>query len=309
MRTFQSSISHIDCWPAASRLDVLLLLYAATRASFPTDYVRRLRLRMPWFIRLSETDSFPQLLTTNRVPAGDYVLGPFASRDFAQAFQEKLESLFQIRRCPGKLFPSPDHPGCIYGEMNQCLRPCQEGVTAEEYATEVQRVREFLVTAGRPTLRTLSLARERASSSMDFEVAAQIHQRLEKVKEAMALRDEVVADVQGFSGVALTPAFDPNSCFLRVMYHGCWQDPILLDFFDNATLQESMDVAMRQRLEAALAKPATTDEKAEHLALFSRWYRSSWCDGEWFPFKALDSLNYRKLVRRISKLTTRDRSI
>lgn len=303
MRTFQSSISHIDCWPAVSRLDVLLVLYAVTRSCFPNDYAQRLRLRMPWFVRLSESDSFPQLLTTNRIPPNDdCVLGPFASRDFAQAFQEKAEGLFQLRRCLGKLVPAPDHPGCIYGEMNQCLRPCQGAVSQEEYATEVKRTLEFLVAEGRTTVSGLTVARERASSKMDFEAASQIHRRLEKVRDAIAMRDAIVSEVHRFSGVALTPASEHGSCFLRPMLNGCWQEPVLLDFSDRAESRESMDVAVREQLERILSHPVTIPDPAEHLALFSRWYRSTWRDGEWFPFKTLDTLDYRKLVRRISKL-------
>jgi excinuclease ABC subunit C len=303
LRTFQISISHIDSWPSASRLDTVLLSYVVTRDSFPSDYIRRLRLRMPWFVRSSDSDPFPQLLTTNRVPTNtDFVLGPFASRDYAQYFQEHVEGLFQLRRCLGQLLPSPDHPGCIYGEMNQCLRPCQFAVTRAEYATEVERMREFLSTSGRTALRTLSLARDHASAAMDFELAAQVHKRLEKVKEALATRDEIAGDVHSFCGVALTPSFSTTSCSLRAMHNGCWQESVMVDFADNGERKQSIDTEVRQRLDAALSKPSATARKAEHLALFARWYYSSWRDGEWFPFKTLADLDYRKLVRQISKL-------
>jgi excinuclease ABC subunit C len=303
LRTFQTSISHIDSWPTASRLDTVLLSYVITRDSFPTDYLRRLRLRMPWFVRFSDSDAFPQLLTTNRVSSNnDFVLGPFASRDYAQYFQESAEALFQLRRCLGQLLPSPDHPGCIYGEMNQCLRPCQSAVTRAEYATEVERMREFLSTSGRTTLRTLSLARDHASAAMDFELAAQVHKRLEKVKEALRTRDEIAGDVHSFCGVALTPGFRANSCSLRAMYNGCWQESVVVDFSDSGERKQSIDADVRQRLDAALSNPSTTTRKSEHLALFTRWYYSSWRDGEWFPYKTLADLDYRKLVRQISKL-------
>jgi excinuclease ABC subunit C len=305
LRTFQTSVSHIDSWPTASRLDTVLLSYVVTRDSFPTDYLRRLRLRMPWFVRFSDSDAFPQLLTSNRVSTNtDLVLGPFASRDYAQYFQESAEALFQLRRCLGQLLPSPDHPGCIYGEMNQCLRPCQTAVTGAEYATEAERAREFLSTAGRTTLRTLSLARDRASAAMDFELAAQVHKRLEKVRDALGKRDEIVADVHSFCGVALTPSFGTGSCSLRPMHNGCWQESVVVDFVDHGERKLPIDAEVRQRLDAALSKSAATTRKAEHLALFARWYYSSWRDGEWFPFKTLADLDYRKLVRHISKLAS-----
>jgi ABC-type lipoprotein release transport system permease subunit len=51
-------------------------------------------------------------------------------------FQSQFLDLFQMRRCEENLAPSPSHPGCVYGEMNMCLRPCQQAVTPEEYASE-----------------------------------------------------------------------------------------------------------------------------------------------------------------------------
>jgi hypothetical protein len=307
LRTFESSILQIDCWPAASRLDILLILYAVTRASFPGDYAARLRLRMPWFVRLSTSDSFPQLLVTNRISRNDdYVLGPFAGRDFAQSFQEKVEGLFQLRRCAGKLEPAPDHPGCIYGEMSQCLRPCQCAVTMDEYGAEAKRMREFLVTEGRTTVSALTVARERASSRMDFEEASQVHRRLEKVREALAMRDAVVSEARAFSGVALTPGFRPGTCALRPMVNGCWQDAILFDVADRGVSRQSMDLTVREQLQTVVGQPSTVKDPSEQLALFSRWYCSTWREGEWFPFKTLDTLDYRKLVRRISRITTQD---
>ena len=59
---------------------------------------------------------------------------------------------FQMRRCQEDLAPSPAHPGCIYGEMGMCLRPCQQVVGPAEYAHEVARVVEFLRTDGRSLL-------------------------------------------------------------------------------------------------------------------------------------------------------------
>jgi hypothetical protein len=43
------------------------------------------------------------------------------------------------------------------------------------------------------------------------------------------------------------------------------------------------------------------------MAVFARWYYSSWRDGQWFPFLKLADLNYRKLVREISGVLTNAR--
>jgi excinuclease ABC subunit C len=75
-----------------------------------------------------------------------------------------------------------------------------------------------------------------------------------------------------------------------------------LDFSADASGARSLDHELRERLSRHLAEPRTDGKRIEELALFSRWYYSSWRDGQWFPFRTLADLNYRRLVREISSL-------
>jgi hypothetical protein len=40
----------------------------------------------------------------------------------------------------------------------------------------------------------------------------------------------------------------------------------------------------------------------EHLAILTRWHGSSWRDGEWLPFDAVEKIPYRKLVNAIGRV-------
>jgi hypothetical protein len=220
----------------------------------------------------------------------------------ADAYAQQVLQLFQIRRCTEVLSPHPDHPGCIYGEMNQCLRPCQCAVTPDEYASEAARVADFVATNGRSALTTLSVARDRASTQMDFEQAAQIHKRIEKINAAIALRDPMIANAFEFNGVALTPGTGVLQFRLWPMLAGLWQEPVLLNFSAGEAEAQSLDEQIRERLTDSLAVPRTSGKRVEELAVFSRWYYSSWRDGQWVPFQSLADLNYRKIVRQISKM-------
>jgi excinuclease UvrABC nuclease subunit len=304
-RHFQK-ITELQCWTASSRLEASLLIYQITRQHFPNDYLKRLRLRMPWFLAMDSYDAFPRLDIVNR-PTRRHgtVYGPFFNRDLAQRYEQELLGLFQVRRCTETLTPSPDHPGCIYGEMNQCLRPCQCAVSKDEYANEVLRVDEFLATNGKLTAADLSTARERASQEMDFEQAAQLHKRLEKVSAAAASRDGVIARLDQFNGLALTRGLMEQECRLWPIMGGYWQSPVVLQFSTMEPGARSLDQELREKLSIALAPAAAvhTGNRVEQLAVFSRWYYSTWRDGYWFPFGKLEDLNYRRLVREISNLT------
>ena len=282
-------------------------MYRLTREKFPADYLKRLRLRLPWFLALDTFDPFPRLEIVNR-PRRRHTIayGPFFSRDLAQNYQQEIEGLFQIRRCPETLAPQPSHPGCIYGEMNQCLRPCQCAVSQEEYAHEVFRVDEFLSNNGKSAAAALATARERASLEMDFEQASQLHKRLEKVNSAAASRDHVIGPLAQFNGIALTRGIAEKECRFWPMLAGCWQKPLILQFNTIEPGARSLDQEVREQLANLLASPPAPSDSAqriEHLALFSRWYYSSWRDGHWFPFSKIEDLQYRRLVREISNFS------
>ena len=258
---------------------------------------------MPWFATLTVEDPFPRFVVLNRIPAkGAPVFGPFLTRDSAQEYEQKVLGLFQIRRCAEFLAPAPEHPGCMYGEMNQCLRPCQCAVTVEEYATEATRVAEFLATNGKTMLSSMVMARDRAAEATDFEQAAYLHKRLERVKETAAARDGVITEVAQFSGIALTRG--PQACEFRLwpMIRGYWQEPLTFSFSTEQSRPASLDSELRVKITNALADPVDDSSQLEDLAIFSRWYYSSWRDGQWFPFRTVADLNYRKLVREISNL-------
>jgi excinuclease UvrABC nuclease subunit len=299
---YRGQIDAIEYWPAGSRLEIFLLLYELTRSYYPGDYRKRLRLRLPWFVSLRDRDPFPRLEVLNRIPRNSgHVFGPFANRELAQRYEQEVLGLFQIRRCSDTLAPRADHPGCIYGEMSQCLRPCQCAVTADEYASEVHRVADFLASNGKTPASALGAAREKASADLDFEQAAQIHKRLEKVTAAAGCRDDVISSVDRFSGVALTKGVNKLHLRLWPIAQGYWQDPITVDV-SRSFETKPLDHLVRELLESSLVAVSTQGARAEHLAIFSRWYYSSWRDGHWFSYRALADLNYRRLVREISSM-------
>ena len=298
-------VASVECWTTGSKLESLLLLYELLKRLFPDDYLRRLRLRMPWFLTMVAEDRFARLAVVNRIiPDAPLVLGPFATRETAQHYQEEILGLFQIRRCTEPLQPSAQHPGCVFGEMNCCSRPCQLAVSRDEYALEAERMSQFLLTNGKDELLNLTAAREQASTTLLFEEAALLHKRIDRVQAARAARDEVVRDLDHLNGIALTPSTQAQRVLLWPLWRGVWQDVIPFDLSGEQLEFRQLRNEIRERL-APVAVQASSEgvgNRLEHISLFLRWRRSSSRDGEWFPFSATADLNYRKLVRGIRQL-------
>src|SRR5712692_10335630 len=143
------TVARVEYWLTGSSLESADRMYQLARQHFPETYLDVLRLRMPPYVKLILTNEFPRSqITTHLGRAPALYFGPFRSRASAEKFESQFLDLFQMRRCQEDLTPSPAHPGCIYGEMGMCLRPCQQVVSAEEYHREVDRVVDFLRTDG-----------------------------------------------------------------------------------------------------------------------------------------------------------------
>src|SRR5438105_453433 len=161
------TVSRIEYHLTGSAFESSVVLYEQARRHFPEQYLDLIKLRMPPYVKLVLANEFPRShITTHLSRSTGLYFGPFRSRASAERFESQFLDLFQMRRCQEDLVPSPEHPGCIYGEMGMCLRPCQQVVGPAEYAHEVTRVTDFLRTDGRSLLEAIGHSRDRLSEEM-----------------------------------------------------------------------------------------------------------------------------------------------
>jgi hypothetical protein len=294
----------------ASSLENSLLFHELARSCYPADYLRRSKLRMPPYVKIILSNPFPRSQVTTRLSgAPSLYYGPFRSRAGAESFEVEMLDLFQMRRCQEDLRPAPDHPGCIYGEMNLCLRPCQQAVSREEYAAETERVMRFLASDGKSLLEPLARQRDRASEELDFEQAARLHKQVEKVEGVLRLRDELACELDQLSGVAVTPAVEAGHVNLWFLLRGWWQAPVRFEVRQQGERPVPMDERLRAVTGTLQARSGGIQERQEHVALLARWFYSSHRDGEWIPFRSLEELPYRRLVRAISRTSAESASL
>ena len=114
-----------------------------------------------------------------------HLLRPIPIAPCRAGLADSVLDFFKVRRCQIKIRRDPAFPGCIYSEMKMCLAPCFAGCTKEEYDVEVNRLVEFLETSGDSLRGAYEQERERASEELDFERAAAVHKKLEKLDDAL----------------------------------------------------------------------------------------------------------------------------
>jgi excinuclease ABC subunit C len=214
----RARIRFIEWTRTGSDFESTLLLYRAARSAFgPDEARRRLRLHAPYVLRITMSHRHPRVYSTNRLSKKSLheSFGPFPSRAAAERYCDAVLDLFQLRRCYEDLEPYPEHPGCVYGEMNKCMKPCKEGnpqaCTPEQYAHEAERVFAFFNTRGQYLLDEVAAQRDAASEAMDFEAAATLHKQWEKVRAAALLADELVRPIDQLRALILQEAAPDSS--------------------------------------------------------------------------------------------------
>lgn len=299
-------------WTATgSDFEASFLLYQTLRREFPKTYDKRLRLRFAPLVKLILDNPYPRATVTTRISAvkgNARYFGPFATRVAAEKFANDALDLFKMRRCIDDLHPDPQFPGCIYSEMKMCLAPCFKGCTDEEYAAEVGRVQRFFETGGHSLVREIERQRDDASTNLDFEAAAGLHTRLEKVNAAAAQLPDIVRRLDDLNGVMVQPSADRESVALFKIVAGRICDPVALNVgqLAGAAHLTSKPQSMESRITEALAaveapKLRSALEWMEHLALLKRWYYRTIKVGELFLAEN-GELPMRRVVRGVSRV-------
>jgi excinuclease ABC subunit C len=307
--SLRGTATRVEYRLTGSRLEAHFFVWELARRHLGADYRREIRLTLPAYVKLVLSNRFPRTQTTasiGRAPA--VYFGPFRNRATAARFESEFLDLFQLRRCQEDLEPSPQHPGCIYGEMGRCLRPCQTAVGEEEYRGESLRVAEFLRTNGRSLIAPTAAARERLSQEMDFEGAAMTHQRLQRIEQALSSSDEMARDVSGLHAFVVVPAAEPDAVELGWLRGGYWQGFTRLDFHLAEAGSASLDTRLREAAGAVPEKTSAPTERIEQLAIVSRWFYSSWRDGEMLLIEDWQKMPWRKMVNAVSRVAAAQRS-
>jgi excinuclease ABC subunit C len=292
---------------AGSGFEMQWLLYHLNRHYYPRQYRARLRLKAPALLKLNLRNRFPRLFPTRRISNdGSYYYGPFPSRAAAERFAGEFLDLFKIRRCVEDLDPDPSHPGCIYSQMRMCLAPCFQGCSDGEYNEEVERVVKFMASEGQSLARSLKAERDQASQNLDFERAAQLHRKLEKIHDALTLKPEPVRNVNDLHAVLVLPGAQPRTVCFFLMCSGKLRGPGSLDLGENVSSPLSLDERFRLIFDGLLSQ---ADDSAgapswEHLSLFARWYYSSFRQGELVMLSSPSQIPHARLIRICRKIVT-----
>ena len=288
-----------------SALEAQWLLYLLNKFYYPGLYRQRLRLKPPALLKVNLRNRFPRCYPTRRISNdGSLYYGPFPTRLTAERFSSEFLDLFKMRRCVEDLAPDPSHPGCIYSQMHMCLAPCFAGCTDQEYQDEVRGVVDFLDAEGRSLIRSLEGERAKASEALEFEQAAKLHRKVEKVHEVLRQKPGLVRNLRDLHAVIVERSAEPKSVVFFRVRAGELRGPVTLPLDENVPSPVPLDQQLRELLDplAPPDEPPPDRPSWEHLSLLARWYYSSFRQGELLMLHPNQAIPHARLIRLCRKI-------
>jgi excinuclease ABC subunit C len=159
------------------------------------NLIKRLRPRFNVFMR--DDKSFPYILLANdrdappilkhrgaRKREGDY-FGPFASAGAVNRTINTLQRAFLLRSCSDSYYESRSRP-CLLYQIKRCSAPCTGEISQQDYGVLVENARAFLNGKSGPVKAQLNQLMEKASSDLEFELAATYRDRLGALSHVQA---------------------------------------------------------------------------------------------------------------------------
>lgn len=135
------------------------------------------------YIRITMQEMYPRIMKSFRVEAdieeGARYFGPYLSGDIYHALKA-LRQIFPIKSCK-RVLPrdiGKERP-CLNYYIGRCIGPCKGDVPAENYRKVIEDVIFFLEGKYSELLQNLEREMDEAASSLDFERAALVRDRIE----------------------------------------------------------------------------------------------------------------------------------
>jgi len=130
-------------------------------------------------VRISVQERWPRVSLIRRWRKdGARYFGPYLNGVRAREVERLIRGAFALRTCTDGVFRDHKKRPCILFNMGNCVAPCVDRVTEDEYADLVDQVIQLLQGRNRALVARLRGEMERAAAELRFEDAADLRDRI-----------------------------------------------------------------------------------------------------------------------------------
>ena len=107
--------------------------------------------------------------------------GPFVSSEAVKKSIKEIQKIFKVRNCSDNTFANRTRP-CIEFQMKRCSAPCVQKIKKVDYYEDISSAKSFLTSSDTKSVQRLTKEIKKAVSNLEFEKAAEIRDRLNRLK-------------------------------------------------------------------------------------------------------------------------------
>lgn len=154
----------------------------------------------PYFnIRLKDDKSYPYLMITKeehprllmtrkyKKNNKNIYFGPYVDIKSATEVKKILDKIYPLRKCN----PVEKRP-CMYYQIGECIGPCAKKITADNYKSQISKIKSFLTGNTKEILADLQSKMQEHIKNLEFEAAGQVHNYIKSIE--VSVQNQVVAD-------------------------------------------------------------------------------------------------------------------
>ena len=154
----------------------------------------------PYFnIRLKDDKSYPYLMITKeehprllmtrkyKKNNKNIYFGPYVDIKSAIEVKKILDKIYPLRKCN----PVEKRP-CMYYQIGECIGPCAKKITADDYKSQISKIKSFLTGNTKEILSDLKNKMQEHIKKLEFEAAGQVHSYIKSIE--VSVQNQVVAD-------------------------------------------------------------------------------------------------------------------
>lgn len=169
--------------------------------------------RPKYNILLMDDKSYPYILITNEEnprlvmtrdvkkehkKKNQYLFGPYPNAKACRDIVEILNKVYPFRKCH-----SIPNKACLYSHLNQCLAPCINKCSRNDYTESIKSAMRFLNGSSDELTTILKQKMEEASNNLEFEQAMEYRDTINSIneiveKQTMELNDGLSKDIFGY---------------------------------------------------------------------------------------------------------------
>lgn len=199
---------HTITWEeTGSELAALLLESKEIKRLKPPANTMSKRLRRYPFLRITTNTDFPVVELCDRIAHdGAEYYGPFLYRGMVYDVIQTIEKNFRLRVCRDELYPAEHVSPCLFHHIGKCGAPCAVRQSKDEYAAEVQRVRNFLSSYSEGVIAMVEHEMHACAERLEFENAAVLRNRLKELRKVFSDKPAADASLNSTNVVLVIPS-------------------------------------------------------------------------------------------------------